>query len=437
MNGFAPLPVFAAIDWADAGWTVLIASLANVSCALLGCHLVLRRMSLLGDTISHAVLPGIVVAALLTGRIAGLPILAGAAVIGLMTVVLLRLLQGKGQVPEDAGMGVLFTSFFSLGVILLTQFAGNVDLDTECVLYGEILSVPQDVVLIGGQEIPRALLSLGPVFVLTVGFVTLFWKELKLLAFDPALTEALGFSPTMLHYVFMGMVSVVVVASFEAVGSILVIAMLIVPAATAQLLTDRLKLMLGWAAAGGVLAAVLGYAGALYWNTSAAGMMAVAAGVQFVLALVFGPYGMLARGVRGLRFRLRILREDVLAAVYRAEEVQGPNTGLSLAECAEIVHGGRLFWLTMPWLLRKNSFEMRQGRLTLTDQGRRRAQSLVRSHRLWEAYLQQHFEMPLDHLHYAASRAEHYIGPRLQEELAAELATPPRDPHGREIPPAQ
>jgi hypothetical protein len=141
--------------------------------------------------------------------------------------------------------------------------------------------------------------------------------------------------------------------------------------------------------------------------------------------------------MRTLNLQLRILRQDVLAAVYRSDEVHGTNAGLSLADCAEIVQGGRLFWLTMPWLLRRHSFQMRQGRLTLTENGRRRAQSLVRSHRLWEAYLQQHFEMPLDHLHYAASRAEHYIGPRLQEELAAELATPPRDPHGREIPPAQ
>jgi manganese/zinc/iron transport system permease protein len=223
------------------------------------------------------------------------------------------------------------------------------------------------------------------------------------------------------------------VASFEAVGSILVVAMLIVPAATAQLFCDRLSEMLAWAVALSCGAAVLGYAGALEWHTSAAGMMSVVAGGQLVVALLAAPrHGVLSRGLRNLRLASRIAREDTLGRLYRQEE--GKTLTPEPAHPASL----RQRWIAAlaRWQLLRSGWILRQEPTgwQLTAAGREAAQSLVRAHRLWEAYLETHFDLPVDHLHDAAERMEHFLDPELQQELNAELAGRTHDPHGRSIP---
>src|SRR5918994_3305172 len=155
--------------------TVAVAAVCGVSCALLGCYLILRRMSLLGDAISHAVLPGIALAFLLTGQISAWPVFLGAMALGVLTAFLTHTIHSFGNVPEDASMGVVFTSLFAVGVILITHAAANVDLDPGCVLYGLIEFVPLDTVTLLGREVPRALQTMGPVVVATVLFVLLLW----------------------------------------------------------------------------------------------------------------------------------------------------------------------------------------------------------------------------------------------------------------------
>jgi manganese/zinc/iron transport system permease protein len=424
-------------DLAAGGWTILVGICCAVPCALLGCYLVLRRMSLLGDAISHAVLPGIAVAFLLSGRIGVGPMFLGAMAVGVLTAFLTQALHGFGKVPEDASMGVVFTSLFAVGVLLITVAAADVDLDPGCVLYGLIEFVPLDTVTVLGRDVPRALQTMGLALVVTIGFVLLLWKELKLVAFDPMLASAMGYNATMVHYLLMAMVAGVTVASFEAVGSILVVAMLVVPAATAHLLTDRLGGMMAWSAAVGAVSAVGGYVAAVRWNTSVAGMMAVAAGLQFTLAVFLAPrHGVLSKVAHNLALSLRIACEDLVAMLYRAEEA-GDASGASRAQCASAAGGRLARWLALPWLRRRGQVAFDAGgRVHLTDAGRRVAHGLVRSHRLWESYLSQHFELPPDHLHEPASRIEHYIGPALQEQLAADLDRPAVDPHGRAIPPA-
>lgn len=423
-------------------WTIIAGILSGTSCALLGCYLVLRRMSLLGDAISHAVLPGIVVAVLWSGRLAGWQVFAGAVLVGLLTAFLTQALAGMGNVPEDSSMGVVYTSLFALGVILITQFASQVDLDPGCVLYGQIEYLPLNRFTWRGWEIPREIPPLVAVTLVTAAFITIFWKELKLVAFDAALATAMGISAVAVHYLLMAMVAVVTVASFKSVGSILVIAMLIVPPATAHLLTDRLWIMQAWAVACAVVSAVVGYQAAEYWNTSVAGMMAVVSGILFVFAVVFAPqHGLLMQAIRNFRLTLRIVSEDILAVLYRIEE-RGKREGhaitLATADCVQFAGGGIWPKLAIPLLKNQGVIEETSlSQLGLTDNGRRKAESLVRSHRLWEAYLEKHFEIPRDHLHAPASRIEHYLGPELQQELSQELARPAQDPHGQDIPPGE
>jgi manganese/zinc/iron transport system permease protein len=276
---------------------LLVGSLVAASCALLGSFLVLRKMALLGDAISHAVLPGIVLAFLATNSRSPLPMLLGAGALGVLTVFLVELFHRSRRLQEDASIGVVFPALFSIGVILISRYAGQVDLDLDCVLYGEIAYAPLDLLIVGGESYgPRPLWIAAGVFLFDLLLVALLYKELELSTFDPELAATLGFSPVVLHYLLMSAVSITVVASFESVGAILVVAMLVVPAATAYLLTDRLGILLALAVGLGVASAAGGYALAWWVDGSIAGAMAVVAGCLFLLALVASPrHGMWAR----------------------------------------------------------------------------------------------------------------------------------------------
>lgn len=293
---------------------LLTGSLVAASCALVGSFLVLRKMALLGDAISHAVLPGIVLAFLLTGDRSALPMVLGAGALGLLTVFLVELFHRSRRLAEDASIGVVFPALFSVGVLLIARYTAQVDLDLDCVLYGEIAYVPWDLWLVGDASFgPRALWVNGAVLLVDLAFVLLFYKELKLSTFDPALAASLGFSPVLLHYLLMGAVSVTVVGAFESVGAILVVAMLVVPPATAYLLTDQLGRMLGLAVALGVVSAVGGYAVAHVLDASIAGAMAAVAGLLFILGLAASPrHGLLARALRYRQLRSRLIRRIVL-----------------------------------------------------------------------------------------------------------------------------
>ncbi len=284
-------------------WIVVVGALTAVACALPGCFLVLRKMSMMGDAISHAVLPGIAVAFLMTGSRASLPMFLAAAATGVLTAVFTQWVSRFGKVDRGAAMGIVFTTLFALGLILIVQAADHVDLDPGCVLYGAMEMAPLDSVAAGPFEVPRAALSIGAVALFNLAVIALLFKELRLSAFDASLSDTLGFSANLLHYLLMTMVAVTTVAAFEAVGSIIVIAMLIVPAATALMLTHRLVPMLVIACASGIGAALAGYLGAItvprwfgYSDTSSSGAMATAAGVIFTLAWLLSPRdGLLAR----------------------------------------------------------------------------------------------------------------------------------------------
>ncbi len=287
---------------ADDFWTAGTAVVCSVACGVLGCFLVLRRMSLLGDAISHAILPGLALAFIITQSRAPGPMIAGAMVVGVLTALLSGALNRWGKVPEDASMGVVFTTLFAIGVLLITLAARNVDLDPGCVLYGSIELVSLEVIRLGPIEMPRAFAWLGAVLLLNVTLLIIFYKELKIVCFDPALATTLGISATAVHYGLMTAVATTSVAAFESVGSILVIAMLVAPGATAHLLTDRLSRMLLIAAGVASASAIIGYIGAVALDTSVAGMIASTSLALFMLAVLVAPrQGVLARVMRWRR----------------------------------------------------------------------------------------------------------------------------------------
>lgn len=280
-------------------YIIITASLVASSCALLGCYLILRKMAMVGDAISHAVLPGIVIAFLISGSRDSMTMLIGAGLIGILTTFLIEFLHKKARLQTDASIGVTFTWLFAIGVVLISLFAGKVDLDQDCVLYGEIAYVPLDTIIIGNQSIgPRALYIMGIILIAIILFIVLGYKELFLTTFDPAYATAIGISTTLWHYLLMGAVSATTVASFESVGAILVVALLIAPAAAAYLLTDNLKWMLVIACIAGVAASVTGYYIAVWLDGSIAGAIAMMAGVIFIVAMLFSPtHGILAKKI--------------------------------------------------------------------------------------------------------------------------------------------
>jgi manganese/zinc/iron transport system permease protein len=271
----------------DAFWIITTGALVALSCGLLGAFLILRQMAMVGDAISHAVLPGIVIAFLWSGSRESLPMLIGAAAVGVLATVLIEWLHRVGRMASDASIGLSYTTLFAIGIILISVFARQVDLDQDCVLYGEIAYVPLDLWITENGRLlgPRAVWILGGALLLILAFIGWGYKGLQLTTFDPAYAATLGISTAFWHYALMGTVSLATVVSFESVGAILVVAFLIVPPASAYLLTNRLPVMLGLTALFGILSAVLGYVMAAATNGSVAGAMAVAAGIWFLVAL--------------------------------------------------------------------------------------------------------------------------------------------------------
>ena len=272
-------------------YIILTGSLVAVSCALLGSYLILRKMAMVGDAISHAVLPGIVIAFLISGSRDSITMLLGAGMIGIFTTFLIEFFHKRAKLQTDASIGVTFTWLFAIGVVLISVFAGQVDLDQDCVLYGEIAYVPLDLWILGDGTImgPRTLWIMAIILIIILFFIYFGYKELFLTTFDPAYAAAIGISTSLWHYLLMGMVSMTTVASFESVGAILVVALLIAPPATAYLLTHKYKTMLLLAAGIGVLVTITGYYLAAWLDASIAGAMATVAGIFFFLTFMFSP----------------------------------------------------------------------------------------------------------------------------------------------------
>ena len=268
----------------------LIASLVAIACAIPGAFLVLRKMALISDAISHSILPGLVIGFFITHDLGSPLLIIMAAMSGVVTVVLVEFIQKTKLVKEDTAIGLVFPVLFSIGVILISKNANDVHLDTDVVLLGELAFAPFDRLMIDGMDFgPKSLWIIGAILLITLSLLFAFFKELKISTFDAGLATALGFSPVVLHYGLMSVASVTTVGAFDAVGAILVVALMIAPAATAYLLTDNLKKMLLLSVFFGVFAAIAGYWLAHWLDASISGSMTTVLGLVFLLVYLFAP----------------------------------------------------------------------------------------------------------------------------------------------------
>ncbi|MDF2439198.1 MAG: manganese/zinc/iron transport system permease protein [Abditibacteriota bacterium] len=419
-------------------WIILIGAMVAASCSVVGSFLVLRRMAMLGDAISHAVLPGIAIAFFVTQSRSSLPMFIGAVVLGLLTAFIVQTLNRSGRVQNDAAIGVSFTSLFALGVILISLYASNVDLDTDCVLYGVLELAPLDTIEWAGRDIgPRAFWQMAVIFAIGVATVALLFKELKITTFDPELATAIGINAGLMHYVLMGLVSITTVGAFEPVGAILVVAMMVVPPATAYLLTDDLKTMLWLGVAVGVLSSFAGYALSLALDSNVAGAMTVAAGGFFALALLFSPrHGVVTKRLSQRQLSRRVAGEDALQALWRDHESTLGTAGAPMNTAGVALSTRTDAGTTQRALgdLKRTQMVETSGEgYVLTEQGRRTAQELVHRHRVYESYLNG-LGYPEDHLHDAADRVEHFLPAPMVEEVDEAAGNPQVDPHGKPIP---
>jgi manganese/zinc/iron transport system permease protein len=441
-------------------WIALTAALVAMSCAVPGTFLVLRRQSMLGDALSHTALPGIVAAFLfahwmrVNGWFSGEEmgstfhaiLLVGAVAAGVLTAFLTETVQRFGRVENSAALGVVYTSLFALGLLLIRLYADNVHLDADCVLFGTVETVVLDCV--GDSDVPKALVLNAFVFALNLMLVLLAFKELRLTTFDPAMASSIGVNASLVHYLLMAVTAVTLVAAFQSVGSILVITVLIAPAVTAWLLTDRMHLMLILAICIAGTSAFLGHLMAITFptlvfqplgfetvrDTNTAGMTALACGLLFLLALLFSPRkGVVSHVVRQTMLGFRIGCEDLLGSLYRTEESGSakPQPPVEVwSRALRPIMDRIVLWR----LIRRGLIRPATVGCQLTETGRVEAERLVRSHRLWESYMARHFELPPDHLHEAAHRVEHYLDDPLLDQIDDELQQPGEDPHGRSIP---
>lgn len=355
---------------------LLIASFVAAACALPGVFLVLRRMAMMSDAISHTVLLGIVMAFFVTKSLTSPLLIVGAALMGVLTVSLVELLNRTQLVREDAAIGLVFPAVFSVAVILISRYAGSVHIDTDAVLLGELAFAPFNRVKLFGLDFgPKALYVSGSILLLNVMFIAVFYKELKLATFDAALAAALGFSPALIHYALMTSVSLTAVGAFDAVGSALVVAFMIAPPAAAYLLTDRLSRMLIYSALIGIFSALSGYWLAYFLDASIAGSMATMTGASFLLAYLLAPErGLLAQARRRqkqrIEFALTMLTMHI-ANHTAAQEAEIEN---------EVVHLNEHLKWTPQFAMeivgiaeRMGLVRQKEGLLTLTPSGLKRA----------------------------------------------------------------
>lgn len=287
----------------------VIAILVAIACAIPGTFLVLRKMAMISDAISHSILPGIVIGFFITQDINSPLLILLAALAGIITVILVEYIQKTGLVKEDTAIGLVFPILFSIGVIMIAKKANDIHLDVDAVLVGKLEYAALDTITIFGIDAgPKSLWVIGSILIVTIGLLLVFFKELKISTFDAGLATSLGFSPAIMHYGLMSVSSVTTVGAFDAVGAVLVIALMIAPAATAYLLTNNLKRMLIYAICFGVFSAISGYWVA-HWlkDASIAGAITTMLGLVFLMVYLFAPN----KGVIAVMYREKQQRTEV------------------------------------------------------------------------------------------------------------------------------
>ena len=397
----------------------LCSILVGLTCGVLGAFVVLRRMALIGDALSHAVLPGVVLTFMLTGDTKPLPLLAGAMGAGLFAAVLINLVARHSRTKEDSSIGVVFTAMFAVGILLTNSLPKGTHFDLKCFLFGDALQV-------GTAD----LTLMAVISAVVLCLVTLLYHRLKLVSFDPLVAAAMGVSVGVMHYLLMGMLSATVVAGLKSTGVVLVVAMVITPASAAYQLTNRFAVMLWLSGLFGAISAALGMSVAFIFNASTGPAMVIVATAIFGLAMLFSPtHGVVFDRLRRWKLARHVRNEDLLKALYRLGPLPEAAHLATLTDHLKI-QPARLARTVAR--LRREGLITAHGSVALTDAGTAHAQEMVRAHRLWETYLTDRAGVDPDRVHDQAERLEHAHD--LNDRLDETLGRPDTDPHGSEIP---
>ncbi len=404
--------------------------LLGICCGLMGTFLVVRRLSLMGDALSHAVLPGVALGFLWNATKDPVAIFVGATVAGLLGAGTVQLLRSTTRHKEDAALGFVLASFFGVGICLLTMIQnmpGGAKSGLDQFMFGQAAAL-------GAEDV----LLLGVVTTISVVLLGVFFKEFRATSFDPGFVRSLGLPVQLFHYLLMLLLAFAIVASLQAVGVVLVSAMLVIPPATAYLLTDRLGRMLVLAALLGLAAGAGGTVFSFLGRSLPTGpFMVLSAGGLFLGALLFGPrHGILARWWRQRSRSARIGRENTLKAIYHVlEDEDFRREVVGVAELAARRRQTLEEAAQQLGAVRREGLVSRSGdEVMLTPAGWQRACEIVRNHRLWELYLTNAAHIAADHVHDDAENIEHVLGGETVARLERLLNYATRDPHGKLIP---
>ena len=400
----------------------LIASITiGISCGLIGTYIMLRRMSLIGDALAHAVLPGVVVSFMVAGK-SEIALFIGAVVSGIVTVLLIGFVNRNSKIKEDTSIGIIFTGAFALGILLVSQLK-QVHIDLSSYLFGDVLGVSTG-------DITLSLI----IMVVIILCILLFYKQLLLTSFDPTMALTIGISTTLVHYMLMTLLSMSIVAGLQSVGVILIIAMLITPPATAYLLSNNLKKILFLSPMFGTISAVAGLYLSYHFNFASGASIVLVAVALFLLAFLFSPKeGVVTRLFRRRAATKLVLIEDVIKLSFRfAEETD--KTGLTDRIANELGISNSRVESAIRILINKGLMQKTNGSFLLTEEGRKYATRLIRTHRLWETYITREKVTDMEHVHPEAEKVEHVLTEDMVNELDEELGYPEKDPHGSDIP---
>lgn len=396
-------------------------SVVAVVSGVVGCLVVLRRMSFLGDALSHALIAGVAGGYLFMKLLFGIEAHAPAMLIGsliaaVLTVVLIGFVSRVSRIKEDTAIGIMYTGVFAGGVVVVSIFRNYIHIDLMHFIMGDVLGIA-DTDLWVSTIISATVLSV----------ILLFFRYFQITSFDPVMAISIGIPAVLIDYVLTTCVSLVVVSAVSMVGVILVVGLLITPAATAYLLSDRLDRMMMLSALFGVTSVIGGLYLCIWLDSAGGGAIMLFCTLQFLVVLVGAPrYGMLARWLQKRRMVPQQDLEDILAALYR----HGP---LSRADLAGKIAAPRKSPRSLSNLALHGFLRLTDAAVELTDKGITEARRIIRAHRLWETYLE-HVGVPDKEIHQRAEHLEHMHDTSAMEYLDDLLGHPEHDPHGREIP---
>lgn len=412
-------------DALNSGWAIraiIASSLVGIMCGVIGCFIVLRNMSLIGDALAHAILPGIFISFIIVGY-STIGFFLGSVVAGLFTAFGITWIQHNVKTKNDAAIGIVFTTMFAIGVMGISHVSQGegVHLDLGDFLFGSALSIsPEDIYIT------------GTVCLFVLSSVVVLYRYLFITTFQETIAQTMGISVKMIHYFLMLLLSFAVVSALRSVGVILVVAMLITPASTALLLSNKLKTVIMISALIGLMSANLGLILSIVFNTTPGPAMTIVVTSLYLIAAVFSPNkGLAIRYVRQLRQKRKIQQEDILRQAIKTDVQEG----LSFAFFSERLGYKEQKVATVAQdLVRKGLANVKDKRLILSEKGKSTAEDLVRAHRLWETYLVDKVGLNQEQIHDEADKMEHHLSKEFLDEVDHALGYPQTDPHGSPIP---